>query len=177
MPGVNIHGHVGEVELLERVVDALVVGILGLGALCNAQIGDHVGQAVGLDDKDGADVAVRLELGHDAVDVRLVVGHAVVGNSVLAVGRRCRAVTVGQVVDDEQAGVGRRSAGLVEGANVTEGFGHQGRDLGGSVTMFKDVSGSHQKRKKKRKRNRKGKEDVQPLESGHLGNRGRSGGH
>lgn len=52
----------------------------------NDVLGDHVGQRVGLDDEDGADVLVLEEDGADGVDVLLVQSDTVVGNGKLAVG-------------------------------------------------------------------------------------------
>lgn len=86
MAGVDVHGDVGQVQLLEGVVDALVVGRLRGGALGHGEVRHHVGERVGLDHEDGAHVAVGDELRADGVDVGLVVGHAVVGDGVLAVG-------------------------------------------------------------------------------------------
>lgn len=98
MAGVDVHGHVGKVELFERVVDALVVRRLRVGALGDVEVGHHVGERVGLDDEQRAHVAVGHELRADRVDVRLVVGHAVVCDAVLTVGGGGGALWVEQVV-------------------------------------------------------------------------------
>jgi hypothetical protein len=48
--GINVHGNVGEVELLERVCDALAVAGCRVLAGLEVDVGDQVGQGIGLDD-------------------------------------------------------------------------------------------------------------------------------
>jgi hypothetical protein len=55
------------------------------------------------DDEGDGGLGVLLEDGGDGVDVGFVLGEAVVGDGVLAVGSQSSAVAVGQVVDDECA--------------------------------------------------------------------------
>ena len=99
--GIHVHVHADRGELLERVRDASLVRRLGVSALLDVQVGDQVGEGVGLDDGHNADVGVLLDLRDDLVDVVLVVGLTVVGDAELSVGRLGRTVTVGQVVDDD----------------------------------------------------------------------------
>lgn len=140
MASVEIHGDIGEVEIDEGVVGALQIRGLGVAAFGDVEVRHKVGQGVGLDDQDDAGVAVRDELLPDRIDVRLVVGHAAVRNAVLAVGSGCRAVAIGKIVDDKQARVRGAGTGLVGGTNVGKRLGHQGRDLGGSVTIISNIS-------------------------------------
>ena len=48
MAGVDVGAHVGEVEVLDGVLDAGDVGGLGVGALLDVQVGDEVAETVGL---------------------------------------------------------------------------------------------------------------------------------
>jgi hypothetical protein len=94
------------------------------------------GQVSGLltdDERDGS-LGVLLEDGGDGVDVGLVLGEAVVGDGVLAVGSQRCAVAVGQVVDYESANDGRVGAGGVLGFDVGQ-VGVHGGNLGGGVTV------------------------------------------
>lgn len=139
---VEVLSNVGEVELGDGVVGALLVGGGGVGALGNVSVGDKVGKRVGLDDEDGTDVRVLDEELADGVDVGLVVIDAVVGEGELAVGGGSSAVTVGEIVDNEVSGIGRVGTGLVGSADLLEGALHEsvngdvavepleGRDLG-----------------------------------------------
>lgn len=142
---VKVLGDVGEVELGDGVVGALLVGRGGVGTLGNVGVGDEVGKRVGLDDKDGANVRVLDQELADGVDVGLVVVDAVVGDGELAVGGGSSAVTVGEIVDDEVSGVGRVGTGLVGGADLLKGALHE--SVNGDVA-------------------------VEPLEGGDLGNGG-----
>ena len=45
--GIEIHAHVGQIELLDGIGNALLVGICSIGTLLHAQICHQVGQAVG----------------------------------------------------------------------------------------------------------------------------------
>jgi len=84
--------------------------------------------------KGNGSLGVLLDDGGDGVDVFLVLVETVVGNRQLAVGRKGRAVTVGQVVDDESAHDWRGGTGGVLGLDVRK-VGVHGRDLGGGVTV------------------------------------------
>lgn len=88
-------------ELLQRVGDGVLVHGLCVRALLDVQVGDQVGERVGLDDGHDADVGELLDLGDDLVDVVLVLCRAAVCDAELAVGRLGSAVAVGQVVDDD----------------------------------------------------------------------------
>ncbi len=61
MPGIDVHGDVGEVQLLERVGDAIAVARGGLLASGQVGVGDQVGQRVGLDDSSDGNVGVPLD--------------------------------------------------------------------------------------------------------------------
>lgn len=45
---VEVHGHVGQIELDKGVVDALQVGVLSVSALGHVQVGNQVSETVGL---------------------------------------------------------------------------------------------------------------------------------
>lgn len=77
-------------------------------------------------------VRVLHQLSADGINVRLVVGHTVVGNGVLAITGQSGAVTVRQVVDHEDTSNRRAGAGLVLGLNVGQVSSHCGH-LGGNV--------------------------------------------
>ena len=86
MASIEVHAHVGEVELLQGIDGQLLVGGGRSAALRNVHVGDHVGEGVGLDDQDGADVGVLHENLADGVNVRLVVGGTSVRNRKFSVG-------------------------------------------------------------------------------------------
>ena len=120
MTSVHVHVHANLGKVGERVVDTGEVSGLGVGALLDVQVGDQVGQRVGLDDSNNADVrefytissvehcsmfgstqATRtLNLSDDLVDVVLVVSLTVVGNAEFSVGSLSGTITIGKVVDD-----------------------------------------------------------------------------
>lgn len=129
---VDIHSDVGQVELRQGVLHGDQVVVLGVGTLGHVEVRHQVGKRVGLDDKQDPDVRVGDDLLADRVDVRLVLGSATVGVAQLTVGGGGRAVTVGQVVHHEQAGV-RGGGALIGGADVGKGVCHQGVDLVGGV--------------------------------------------
>lgn len=123
---------------------------------------NHVGKRVGLDDENVADVGVLEHHSTDGVDVGLVLGNAIVGNVQLAVGGVGSTVTVGEVVDDEDAGV--VAAAGVGGADLAEGSVNE-RNLGASVpeTISKDQNNSSEN-------------NSHPLEGGYIGDLGGGGG-
>lgn len=56
MTGINVHVYIGEVQLLKRIRNSLTVsGSRGL-ASCQVDVGDQVGQRVGLNDQSEGDV-------------------------------------------------------------------------------------------------------------------------
>lgn len=63
--GVEVHGYVGQVELLERVCNTIAVARGGSLALLDVAVGDEVGEGVGLDDQGDGDLGVFLEDGDD----------------------------------------------------------------------------------------------------------------
>jgi hypothetical protein len=48
MASIEIHGHIWEVKSADSVLNALLVSCLGVGALGDAQVGDQVGEGIGL---------------------------------------------------------------------------------------------------------------------------------
>ena len=88
---IEVHGHMRKVELLEGIDGQLLVGSRRSAALRDVHVGHHVGKRVGLNDQDGADVGVLHKDLADGVDVGLVVGGAIAGNSEFAVGGSGRA--------------------------------------------------------------------------------------
>lgn len=134
MASVNVHGHVGQIERLKSILDTLIVRGLCIGALGHVEIGHHVGETVGLDHKQNADIAEGGELHLDCVDVGLVVGHAIVGNAILAIGGGGSAVSVWEIVNDKQPCVSGRGASCVGRADVAEGLSHQSGHFSRGVT-------------------------------------------
>ena len=63
--GVNVHGYIGEVELLEGVCNALAVARSRGLACLEVAVGDEVGEGIGLDDERNGRVGVLLEDGDD----------------------------------------------------------------------------------------------------------------
>ena len=98
---VEVHGHVRQVQLLERIHGQLLVCRGGAAALLDAHVGHHVGKGVRLNDQEHANVRVLDDHLADTVNVALVVGRAAVCDRPLAVGRSRSTVTVGEVVDDQ----------------------------------------------------------------------------
>jgi hypothetical protein len=84
--------------------------------------------------KGHGSLGVLLDDGGDGVNVLLVLVETIVSNLQLAVGGKRRAVTVGQVVDDESAHDRRGSTSGVLRFDVSEVSVH-GRDLGLGVTV------------------------------------------
>lgn len=72
MARVNVHGDVGEVELLERIGDALAVPRCRVLACLEVAVGDEVGQRVGFNDQCNGCVGVLFENGNDGCDCMLV---------------------------------------------------------------------------------------------------------
>jgi len=132
--GVEVHGHVWQVELLDGVGGQLLVGSSRVGALGNAHVGDHVGEGVGLDDKDHAGLGVLHEDRFDGIDVLLVQCSTAVGDGVLAIGGKSGAVTIWEIVDDERADDWWGSTGGIESLDVGEVCVH-GWDFGGGITV------------------------------------------
>lgn len=59
--GINVHDHVGKVELLESVGNTLAVALGAVLAGLEVDVGDQVGERVGLDDEREGRVGVGLE--------------------------------------------------------------------------------------------------------------------
>jgi hypothetical protein len=129
----EIHGHIRQVQLGNRIVHTLIVRRLCIRALGRPQIRHHIRQRVRLHHQDRAHIRVRHELRLDRVNVRLVVGDPVIRDAVLAIRRGRRAVAVREIVDDEESRVRRAGAGLVGGLDGAERVGHERGHLGGRV--------------------------------------------
>ena len=84
--GIEVHRYMGKVELLDGVYDQVLVGLLGVAALGDVEVGYQVGKRVGLNNQESTDIGVGDEELADGVDVGLVVGGTVIGNGELAVG-------------------------------------------------------------------------------------------
>ena len=54
--GIHVHVHADRGELVEGVGDAGLVGGLGVRALLDVQVGDQVGQGIGLNNSDDTDI-------------------------------------------------------------------------------------------------------------------------
>lgn len=61
MSGVEVHGYVGEVKLLEGVCNTLAVTSGGSLARCEVDVRDEVGQGVRLDDQGDGHLGVLLD--------------------------------------------------------------------------------------------------------------------
>lgn len=61
MPGVQVLDNVGQVERLQRIRNAVAVPSGAVLAGSEVDVGDQVGQRVGLDEKGEGGVRVRLE--------------------------------------------------------------------------------------------------------------------
>ena len=85
MAGVHVHVHTDRRELLEGVGDTGLVRRLSVRALLHVQVGDEVGEGVGLDDGDDAHVRELLDLRNDLVDIVVVLLLTAIGNAELAV--------------------------------------------------------------------------------------------
>ena len=60
---INVHGDVGQVELLEGICDTLTVAGRRVLAGLEVDVGDQVGERIGLDDQSNGSVGVLLEDG------------------------------------------------------------------------------------------------------------------
>ncbi len=161
VPSIQVHRHIRQVKLLECIVGAFKVCGLRIRALGNVQVSHQIRQAVWLDHQDDPNIRERGQLLLDGVDVGFVICNTIVGDAVLAIGRRRRAISVGQIIHDKEAGVGR-ARGLVGGANVGESAGHQSRHLVGCVARAVSAQ----------KQILTGGQNSQPLEGRHLGDGG-----
>ena len=63
--GIDVHGNVRQVELLQGICDALAVARGRVLAGLEVGVGDQVGQGIWLDDESDGSVGVLLEDGHD----------------------------------------------------------------------------------------------------------------
>lgn len=147
MTSINVHGNVGQVKRLERICDALLVTICRVLASSLVNVGDQVGERIGLDDESNGGVGVLLEDGDDGCGIWLVTVGVLFGlrltinifalvdaelaDSKFTVGGLGGAITTGQVVDDE-------SGDLVT-ADVLEVVLDNG-DTGTGIAMWRSAS-------------------------------------
>lgn len=61
MASINVHHHVGQVELLQGVCDTRLVTFSGFLAGGDVGVGDQVGEGIWLNDKSDGGVGVGLE--------------------------------------------------------------------------------------------------------------------
>ena len=105
MSSIHISGHIREIKRLQRIRNTITVCLLGLSALGDVQVGDHVSKGIRLDDQRDTHVGILLKLLPDAVDVANVLLSTAIVEIELAVGCCGGAVTVGEVVDDNCADI------------------------------------------------------------------------
>jgi hypothetical protein len=128
---IEIHGNVRHVQGLDRIVDAVFISSLSVGALGDTHVGDHVGNTVGLNDQSDWDIWVILEDGDHAVNVlSLITIDTIVGDGKFTVGGKSSAVTVWKIVDDEDTNDIRTSGTL--GTDISE-IGVKDWDLGDGI--------------------------------------------
>jgi hypothetical protein len=113
---IDVHGDVGQVQRLEGICDTIAVTGGRVNAGLEVDVGDQVGETVGLDDQSNGNVGVLLEDGNNGCAIirmfhvtthsihtvnvlRLVPGNA--ANGELSVGGLSGAVTAGKIVNDE----------------------------------------------------------------------------
>lgn len=117
MACINVHDHVGQVEVLQGIRDASAVARSRVLARGQVAVGDQVRQGVGLDDEGECRVGVLLDQSNNGVDVFGLVAGGVTGSKLTVRGLGC-AVTPGEIIDDKTQDV---SAGDI---------GNGGLDLG-----------------------------------------------
>jgi hypothetical protein len=66
---INVHDDVGEVERLKSIRDTLLVASSRVLAGLEVDVGDQVGQGIGLDDQSNGDVGILLEDGDNGFEV------------------------------------------------------------------------------------------------------------
>lgn len=73
MTGIDVHGDVGQVQLLESIGDTVAVAGSGVLAGLEVGVGDQVGERIGLDDESDGSVGVLLEDGDNGwLDVSMI---------------------------------------------------------------------------------------------------------
>lgn len=65
MTGIDVHGDVGQVQLLESICNTLTVTGGRVLAGLEVDVGDQVGERIGLDDQSNGGVGVLLEDSND----------------------------------------------------------------------------------------------------------------
>jgi len=117
--GIEVHGNVWQVESGNGILDAGFISSLSVCALCNVQVGDHVGQTIWLNDESNWDIWVQLDDGSHGVNVlALVSGNTTVGDDELSVRGQGGTITVWQIVNDKDGNDICTSGSL--GADVIE---------------------------------------------------------
>lgn len=69
MTGIDVHGDVGQIKLLQSVCDTVAVARGGVLAGLEVGVGDQVGERIGLDDEGDGSVGVLLEDGNDGLRI------------------------------------------------------------------------------------------------------------
>lgn len=65
MTSIDVHGDVGQVELLKSIGDTVTVSRGGVLAGLEVDVGDQVGKRIGLNDQSNGRVGVALEDGNN----------------------------------------------------------------------------------------------------------------
>lgn len=129
--GIHVHVDASSGEGLEGIGGGRLVTISGSRAAWVAQVGDQVGQRVGLNDSNDGRAWVPLDRSGNTIDIALVLGGTTLIEEELSVRGVGVAITVGQVIDDELEDFARSSWEIVvEGSNLGDGIEPgEGRDL------------------------------------------------
>lgn len=119
---INIHDHVGQVQVLQGICDASTVARSRVLARSKVAVGNQVWQGVGLDDEGEGRVGVLLDQGNDGIDVLGLVAGGVAGSKLTVRGLGCT-VTSRKVIDDKTQDVsaGDISDGGLDLGNVGDG--------------------------------------------------------
>lgn len=68
MTGINVHGNIRQVKLLEGISNTLLVAGGGVFAGLQVGVGDQVGEGIRLDNEGNGSVGVLLEDGDDGCE-------------------------------------------------------------------------------------------------------------
>lgn len=125
MTSIDVHGNIGEIELLKSICYTALVVRFGSLASCQVGVGDQIGKGVGLDDQSNGDIRGSLDSGnkcfstvsmresklgsgpHTINVVRLVLGK--LARCKFSVGGLGSTITSWEIVDDETQDIGARS--------------------------------------------------------------------
>ena len=131
---IKVHGDVGKAQPLQGVCGTVLIGTGSSRALGNTHVGDHVTQAVWLDDKDNIDIWVLDQNVADGINILgLVNVDTVAGNRKLSVGRLSSVVTVWKAIDDKRSKSERIGSGSFLSTDTSKTCVQAG-DLGTSIT-------------------------------------------